>query len=77
MSPRAVARAVTGAAVGPAGLLLGGAVRATAETPYQLTWPLIEVMTALSVVGAAITFYFLVYAIWKFRDPRMRGRRHG
>ena len=77
MSSRAVSNAVMGAALGPLTILLADGIRATAETPYQVTWPLIEVMTAISAVGAAITFAFLVYALWKFRDPAVRGRRYG
>jgi hypothetical protein len=34
-------------------------------------------MLGISVAGAIVTFAFLVYAVWKFRDPKMKGRRHG
>jgi hypothetical protein len=47
------------------------------ETNLQLTEPLLWVMLGISVAGALVTFAFLVYAVWKFRDPRMKGRRHG
>jgi len=57
-------------------LALGG-VLASGETPLQLTEPLLWVMLALSVAGAIVTYAFLVYAVWKFRDPKARGRRHG
>jgi hypothetical protein len=28
-------------------------------------------------VGAIITFAFLVYALWKYRDPKVKNRRYG
>ena len=43
----------------------------------QLTEPLLWVMIGISVAGAVVTFAFLVYAVWKFRDPKMRRRRYG
>jgi uncharacterized integral membrane protein len=43
----------------------------------QQTLPLIWVLLALSIVGAAITWGVLLYALWKFRDPATRGRRYG
>jgi hypothetical protein len=69
---------VPGAAAGLAApvLALGGAW-ASGETPLQLTEPLLWVMLALTVAGALVTYAFLVYAVWKFRDPTTRGRRHG
>jgi hypothetical protein len=54
-----------------------GAIVASGETPLQLTNPLVWVMLGLSVAGAIVTYAFLVYAVWKFRDPTTRGRRHG
>ncbi|MGI0130483.1 MAG: hypothetical protein ACREDE_10615 [Thermoplasmata archaeon] len=53
------------------------AVVASGETPLQLTTPLVWVMLALTVAGAIITYAFLVYSVWRFRDPAMKGRRHG
>ncbi len=50
---------------------------ATGETNLQLTTPLLWVMMAMCVAGTIITYAFLVYAVWKFRDPNMKGRRHG
>ena len=38
---------------------------------------LVWVMIAISSAGAIVTFAFLVYAIWKFRDPKVKGRRYG
>lgn len=47
------------------------------ETNLQMTNDLLWVMTGLAVGGAIITFAFLVYAILRFRDPKMKGHRHG
>ena len=62
---------------GPAAVLGVGGLHATGETPLQLTEPLLWVMLALTVAGAIVTYAFLVYAVWRFRDPKSRGRRHG
>ncbi len=64
-----------GAAVGPAVAGLGRL--ASGETNLQLTSPLVWVMLGISVAGAIVTFGYLVYAVWKFRDPTKRGRRYG
>ena len=60
-----------------AGALLTPVLRAAGPTDLQQISPLVWVMLAISVAGAAITFAFLTYAIWKFRDPSTRGRRYG
>ncbi len=60
-----------------AGAALPGGRLASGETPLQITEPLLWVMLALTVAGAIVTYAFLVYAVWKFRDPTTRGRRHG
>lgn len=52
-------------------------LRAGGETDLQQISPLVWVMLAISVAGASITFSFLVYALWKFRDPTTKGRRYG
>lgn len=39
--------------------------------------PLVWVMVAMSVGGAAITYGFLYYAIWRFKDPSTRRRNYG
>ncbi len=65
------------AAGGTAATLGFGGLLATGETPLQLTEPLLWVMLALTVAGAIVTYAFLVYAVWRFRDPKSRGRRHG
>jgi hypothetical protein len=46
-------------------------------TNLQQDEPLIYVMIVISVIGAAITWAFLAYAIWKYRDPATKGRRYG
>ena len=38
---------------------------------------LIWVMIAIGTAGAIVTFSFLVYAIARFRDPKVKGRRYG
>jgi hypothetical protein len=50
---------------------------ATGETNLQLTEPLLWVVMGMAVAGAIVTYAFLVYAVWRFRDPKMKGRRHG
>jgi hypothetical protein len=34
-------------------------------------------MVAIGVAGSIVTFAFLVYAILRFRDPNVKGRRYG
>ncbi|HTT46154.1 MAG TPA: hypothetical protein VMH38_09140 [Thermoplasmata archaeon] len=50
---------------------------ASGETNLQQTNALVWVMVAMSAAGAIITFAFLVYSIWKFRDPKVKDRRYG
>jgi len=50
---------------------------ASGETDLQQTNGLVWTMIAISAVGAIITFAFLTYALWKFRDPKVRRRRYG
>jgi hypothetical protein len=63
------------AAIAP-GLLLAAKVGASGSN-LQLTNPLVWVMLGISIAGAIVTFGYLVYAVWKFRDPTKRGRRYG
>jgi hypothetical protein len=68
--------------VGPAGAGLAPAIAlagpiVAVESNLQLTAPLVWVMLGISVAGAIVTFAYLVYAVWKFRDPTKRGRRYG
>ncbi len=61
-----------------AALTLGlGALPATGQTNLQQTNSLVWVLIAISAAGAIVTFAFLVYAVWKFRDPKVKGRRYG
>lgn len=46
-------------------------------TVLQEVTPLLWVLIGLSVGGAAITYGFLVYAIWRFRDPTTKRRNYG
>ena len=66
------------AAPGPAWGGLGAAVPLVgAETNLQLTNPLLWTLVAIGAAGACITFAFLIYALWRFRDPSARRRRYG
>lgn len=62
---------LSGATVAAAGVTVAG------TTNLQQDQPLIEVMLVLSIIGAVLTWAFLVYALWKFRDPSTKGRRYG
>jgi len=52
-------------------------VLASGESNLQETNSLIWVMIAISAAGAIVTFAFLVYSLWKFRDPKVKNRRYG
>jgi hypothetical protein len=69
-----LATGYSGPAALPAAALLG--VMAT-QTDLQITEPLLWVMLALTVAGAIVTYAFMVYAVWRFRDPTTKRRRHG
>ncbi|HTP54172.1 MAG TPA: hypothetical protein VML94_04295 [Thermoplasmata archaeon] len=66
------------ALAGLPGLPLGvwGAM-ASGQSNLQLTNPILWVMIGISTAGALVTFAFLVYSIWRFRDPAVRRRRYG
>lgn len=49
----------------------------TGQTNLQETTPLIWVLLGISVAGAIVTFAFLVYSVWKWRDPVANRRRYG
>ncbi len=51
--------------------------RMAAQTPLQQTLPLVWVLSGISIGGALITYAFLAYAIYRFRDPATRRRRYG
>ena len=60
-----------------AALVASGGAAAAGSTDLQQTMPLVDVMFVLSVGGALITFFILVWALVKFRDPATRRRRYG
>jgi len=64
---------------GSAGALVAALPRlwASGETNLEQTNALVWVMIALSAGGAIITFAFLAYFLWKFRDPKVKNRRYG
>jgi heme/copper-type cytochrome/quinol oxidase subunit 2 len=65
------------AAFGLGGGLLSPVLRAAGQTDLQEISPLVWIILAIAVGGAIITFAFLAYAVWKFRDPTTKGRRYG
>ena len=69
------AGSVAAAALGAG--LVGASPHLWATTDLAQESQIIWVITGISAGGAAITFAFLVYAILRYRDPSMKGRRHG
>jgi heme/copper-type cytochrome/quinol oxidase subunit 2 len=65
------------AAVASAAVAVAPIAHAAAESRLDLTNPLIWTFLAISVAGAIVTFAFLVYAMWRFRDPAVKRRRYG
>jgi heme/copper-type cytochrome/quinol oxidase subunit 2 len=63
--------------VGGGLVLSAGAVLASGSTNLDQTNGLLWAMVAISVAGSIVTFAFLVYALWKFRDPKVKNRRYG
>jgi len=63
----------------PAGAVIPPLLRliASGETNLQETNALVWVMVAISAAGAIVTFAFLVYSLWRFRDPKVKNRRYG
>ncbi len=55
----------------------GSAAAGNGQSIVQQVTPLIWTMVSISVGGAAITYGFLVYAAWRFRDPSTRRRNYG
>jgi heme/copper-type cytochrome/quinol oxidase subunit 2 len=68
--------ATVSSSAGPLALAAAG-VLASGQTNLQETNALVWVMVAASATGAIITFSFLVYSLWKFRDPKVKNRRYG
>jgi heme/copper-type cytochrome/quinol oxidase subunit 2 len=74
--PKTLARTLLG--VGAAGTFANVAGFASAHpTNLQETSGILWVMMGISVAGAIVTYAFLAYAIWRYRDPHTRGRRYG
>ncbi len=59
------------------GLAPLGALVGTGSSNLDQTNALVWSMIAISAAGAIVTFAFLVYALWKYRDPKVKGRRYG
>ncbi|MCI4331713.1 MAG: hypothetical protein L3K19_07720 [Thermoplasmata archaeon] len=58
--------------------ILGVAGAASAgQTNLQQTDPILWTLIAISFGGAILTYGFLAYALWRFRDPATKGRRYG
>ena len=74
-APGAFARTRAGrvgaALVGVSSLLGSG------STNLDQTSALVWVMVAISAAGSIVTFAFLAYALLRFRDPKVKGRRYG
>ena len=70
------AAAVGWVGAGAMAFLLGPGPSAV-QTHLQQTTPVIWVLLAISIAGAAITWGVMVYILWRFRDPATRGRRYG
>jgi hypothetical protein len=49
----------------------------SSQTILEQVTPLIWVILAISAGGAIITYAFLVYAVWKFKDRSTRRRNYG
>ncbi|MCI4366086.1 MAG: hypothetical protein L3K10_08570 [Thermoplasmata archaeon] len=47
------------------------------QTNLQETNAVVWVILGISVAGAIVTYAFLVYALWKWRDPEANRRPYG
>jgi hypothetical protein len=72
-------RSAPGSKIVPsAGIALAAISGSTSsQTILQQVTPLIWVILAISAGGAIITYAFLVYAVWKFKDKSTRKRNYG
>ncbi|MCI4370050.1 MAG: hypothetical protein L3J81_01825 [Thermoplasmata archaeon] len=75
MRPRPLARALLG--LGAAGAIAPWTGVAAETSNLAETTPLVWVLIGISVTGALITYAFLAYALWRYRDPHTKGRRYG
>ncbi|MGI0150748.1 MAG: hypothetical protein ACREC5_02290 [Thermoplasmata archaeon] len=55
----------------------GDAAASNGQTILQEVTPLLWTILAISIGGAAITYAFLVYSVFRFRDPETRRRNYG
>ena len=76
MRPGPLARALLGLGVAGSLAAVSGVASAT-PTNLAETSPLVWVLVAISVAGALVTYAFLAYALWRYRDPHTKGRRYG
>jgi hypothetical protein len=72
-----VRRAVLAVALAGGAALGTGTAAAGNHVIIDQVSPIIWVMIAISAGGAAITYGFLVYALWRFKDPSTRRRNYG
>ncbi len=76
MKVRGVGRGLL-ASAGITGLFGTAGAASAGQTNLQQTDPILWVLIGLSVAGAILTYGFLAYALWRFRDPATKGRRYG
>jgi phosphotransferase system glucose/maltose/N-acetylglucosamine-specific IIC component len=76
VGPRRIARGLL-ATAGSTGLLGLAGAAAAGPTNLQETNPILWALIAISAAGAILTYGFLAYALWRFRDPATKGRRYG
>ncbi len=72
-----VRRALLALALSGGASLATGTAAAGDHVIIDQVSPLVWVMIAISAGGAAITYGFLVYALWRFKDPSTRRRNYG
>jgi len=52
-------------------------ILASGSTNLDQTNALVWVMIGIATAGAIVTFAFLTYSLWKFRDPKVKDRPYG
>jgi hypothetical protein len=76
VNARRIPRAAWLAWIGGSALALTGEA-AAGPSNLALTAPLVWVLVGISVAGASITWGIMVYALWRFQDPKTKRRRYG
>ncbi len=66
--------ALTGAATT---LAVSGEAFAAGQSNLAETTPLVDAMFLIAMAGAIITFAILAWALIRFRDKTIKGRRYG